>query len=238
MPDAATATATPEAPQQAAAPPAPPAPFGERELAGLLDYFPQVEPDRHGPKLWFRVPAAERPWLQRVRREGAALLRPVEEARAAALAGEEAVEFRRRSEALRSSQLQARYYEVVRAPELKLARQQALARGDDSALAQAELDLALADAELKKFTERTAALGPLVEQARKLAAEALRVAVRDAHRAAFDAAARQLAARRRELAEAVYRLLVPVLEAEHHLEEVRGPAAAAALAELPPEGKA
>jgi hypothetical protein len=235
-----SATATQAAPPRPAAPPAPPeapapeGPFAERDLArrDLLAGV-EIKADQYGISVTLHTPHADGDWVQRQRAEGRDLERPLHAAREQALASADCVEYRRRAKALRSAEGQRRYYEAVRIPELRAARKRALAEGDDAALAQAELNMAQAEAELKKFTERTAALAPLTAEAQRLAAATLKAAVGAAHRGAHGAAIDEARACKQRFVEAVLQALAPLMAAEVRRDYVAQPATRDRLGELP-----
>jgi hypothetical protein len=229
----AEASVTPQAPIAAAQAPAA-GPWSEAEVERLVGHFPTFVTDKDGTRAVLSVPGAEASWWQRVRAEAAALERPLEDARAAALNGEQVAEYRRRAEALRLARGQVAYFQI-RLGELKAQRKAALAQGDEAGLASAEANLQHAQAELERFEGRAVALAPLVEQAQRLAADTLTAAVNAAHRGVVAAAMRERDAARRQLAEVAYQALVPLLVATARLEELADRATADRLSELPPE---
>jgi hypothetical protein len=226
--------ATVQAPPQADAPPAVVGPWTEAEVQRLVGHFPTFVTDKDGTWAVLSVPAAERAWWQGVRAASVELERPLEQARAATLNGEQVAEFKRRAEALRLARGQVAYF-GLRLGELKAQRKAALAQGDEAGLASAEANLQHAQAELERFEGRAVALAPLVEQAQRLAADTLTAAVNAAHRGVVAAAMRERDRARHDLAEVTYRALPELLAAQARLEDVASRARAEELGQLPEE---
>jgi hypothetical protein len=235
MSEAAVAEAAPNTEAPPAAAPAPPGPFSADDLrrrdlpAGL-----SLEAKQHGLVLTLNLPFLDGAWSQQQQDEARTTLeRPLHEARAAALAAPDVVEWQRRTAALASASGQRLYFEQ-RAGDLRRAVKAALAAGDDAALAGAEANLQQAAAELVRFEGRQAALGPLAEQAKRLAEGTLKAAVFAASRAAVAAANQEVEICQKQLVAAVLAVLSPWLAARLRLEQVAQSGARDQLSELPP----
>jgi hypothetical protein len=224
--------ATVQAPPVAETAPAGPAPFSASDLHALKTAGPKFEAGPQGARVWFWAPPPQRDWVRQVHQAADDLERPLHEAAAAALAGAEAAELRRRSQALATALGNATYF-GQNAREARGQVQRALAEGADPAGPEAALRHA--EQERERWEGRAAALQPLVAEAKARAAAVLHGCVNDAHRQVVARAAAEVAERRRALAEAFAELLAPLLAAQFQLERVSHRGTADRLAELPEE---
>jgi hypothetical protein len=226
MSEAAVAEAVPkaEAPPAAAPAPAPPAPFTERDLArqGTVGVQLAAPEPAYVGGLWLRF------WLPPVEDNSVgqadaaacrALRAALAAARQAALAGPEHQELVRRLEAARSATSQVAYFEI-RQKELRSQIRGSLAANESPE--QAEVNLAHAEGEGKRFATRAAQLRPLIEESRQQSEAALRRAVAAAYSAAHAAARDEWQKSQAALLAALNPLALRYLQAKAALEAVHG----------------